>query len=111
MAIVSSVLSKEGAQRDGRFWVLETHTDQVGVVYPIRYLAPSGTLDAALNATMSARATQIGIDIGTAEAQADLDRIKVDGSLATVTTVYATISDVRAALRAAYSQPREPKPS
>jgi hypothetical protein len=102
MAIVSSVLSKEGAQRDGRFWVLEMHTDQVGVVYPIRYLAPSGTLDAALNATMSARATQIGMDIATAEAQADLDRIKADGSLATVTTVYATISDVRAALRAAY---------
>jgi hypothetical protein len=99
MPIVSSVLTTESAQRDGRHWIEERHTDQVGVVYPIRYLADAG-LDT--NAVMTARAVQIGNDLATAEANADLERIKANGSLATVTTVYAALSDVRAALRSAY---------
>jgi hypothetical protein len=41
---------------------------------------------------MTARAVQIGNDLATAEANADLERIKANGSLATVTTIYAALS-------------------
>jgi hypothetical protein len=102
MSIVSSVLSKEGAQKDGRFWVLETHTDNAGVAYQIRYLASAGTLDAMLNATMSARATQTGDSLANEEVAENIGRILIDGSLATVTAVYATLAAIRAGLRAAY---------
>ncbi len=99
MGIVSSVLVAESAQKDGRKWIQETHTDNVGLVYVIRYLAAVG-LDTA--AIMAARATQLGDDLTAAEIAANVARITADGSLATIVLNYSTALQSRTALRAAY---------
>lgn len=99
MPIVSSTVSEEVAQKDGRKWVEERHTDHVGLVYVLRYLASSGV---DINAVLSARATQILNDLVRTEIAANLSRILADGSLANVTIVYATLADIRTALREAY---------
>lgn len=99
MSIVSSSIVAQDVQRDGRIWVRELHTDQVGAQYTRQYLA--GALD-NLNAALAAYATQLAIDIATTEIGADLAAILRDGSAAVVTTVYATLAQIRTALRNAY---------
>lgn len=52
----SSVFSSGHAQRDGRRYVTETHTDDAGGVHRVEYLAAVGT---DYTAVMQARAAQI----------------------------------------------------
>lgn len=56
MSIVSSSYTVGHAQRDGRRYVTERHTDDDGGVYEVEYLAPDGT---DYQAVMQARATAI----------------------------------------------------
>jgi hypothetical protein len=42
VSIVSSVIESTSLQKDGRSWVHEIHTDQVGVKYERNYLANAG---------------------------------------------------------------------
>jgi hypothetical protein len=99
VAIVSSSLALDRAQKDGRFWVTETHTDHVGVKYLVNYLASVG-IDTS--AVLTARATQIGNDLATAETAANIAQITALGSLASPTLIYSTAAALRTALRAAY---------
>lgn len=61
--IVSSIVSSEGAQADGRFWVTETHTFDDGSTTSFVYLADKGI---GTNAVMAQRAADINAAIASA---------------------------------------------
>ena len=56
MTIVSSVIRKDSAQKDGRRHIIEVHTGDNGIEYPVRYMA--GAKD-NVNRTMNNRASKI----------------------------------------------------
>lgn len=99
MPIVSSIIADTNVQKDGRKWVREIHTDQVGVQYVRNYLA--GAAD-DLNAALAAYATQLGVDINAAEIASNVAAITVNGSVAVVTSTYSTAAQMQTALRSAY---------
>ncbi len=99
MPIVSSVIESTSVQRDGRSWVHEIHTDQVGVQYERNYLASAG-LDTA--AALSTYAAQLADDIQAREIAKNIADAATNGSLAHPTLVYSTAAQNFAALRAVY---------
>jgi hypothetical protein len=100
VSIVSSALTQELAQKDGRFWVEERHTDNLGLIWPVRYLAAIGT---NVNALLTSRAVQIAADLVAAEIASNIAAVLSNGSLATIVLNYSTIAANRSALRAAYA--------
>lgn len=100
MGIVSSSLVSAGAQKDGRFWVTETHVDQLGLKYVYQYLAATGTDTAAI---LAARAPQITQQLDDNEVAANVANIIANGSLATLTFSYSTATELRTAGRVAYA--------
>ena len=99
MPIVSSVLIEDARQADGRRWIGERHTDQVGLVYEFRYLGAAGTNAASV---MAGRVASIDAGLVSDEISSNLAAILADGRNAVVTVVYATLAQIRAALREAY---------
>lgn len=71
MAIVSTAINAGHEQIDGRRYVEELHTDHLGVVHSIEYLAAA---DADTAAIAAAHAVQIAEDMAEAEAAALLER-------------------------------------
>lgn len=67
MSIVSSTHTVGHAQIDGRRYLTERHTDHLGEVHQVEYLAAVGT---DYNAVMAARAVQIEQQLAEAEAAA-----------------------------------------
>lgn len=52
MPIISSRIAEDARQIDGRRWVREQHTDQMGVVHEVVYMAEVGqVVDLAATAT------------------------------------------------------------
>ncbi len=100
MSIVSSIIAAEAIQIDGRIWVTEVHTDQVGLTYQIVYLAPNGV---GLAAHLSASAANLSAQITAAEIANNIASVEMLGSLAVPTLVYSTVAANIAALRAAYA--------
>lgn len=99
MAIVSSIIENVGEQRDGRRWVHEKHTDQLGEVHERQWLAePDEDLDAAL----AGYAEAISGALREAEIGANMAQIKTEGSLAEVSLEHSTIAQNRAQLREEY---------
>ncbi len=70
MPIVSSTHTVGHAQADGRSYVTEQHTDDIGAVHVIEYLAVAG---ADYTAIRTARASAISQQLAEAEAQALID--------------------------------------
>ncbi len=99
MSIVSSVIASDSAQKDGRRWIRELHTDHVARVWERNYLAQSAD-DA--NAALSAYAILLNADIQAQEIGANVAQATSIGSLATVSLVYTTAAQNFAGLRAAY---------
>lgn len=99
MAIASSAIVADDAQRDGRRRVRVLHIDHVGVQYPFVYLCAAG-FDAS--AALASGATQLAADITAAEVAANIGAIVLLGSLASVSTTYSTVAQNVAALRAAF---------
>lgn len=99
MSIVSSELTEETAQTDGRKWIEERHTDHVATVHVIRYLAASG-LD--INAVMAARVGTLETALAQTEISEILQIIFLDGSEAVFTPVHATEENAKDTVRAAY---------
>lgn len=99
MSIVSSVIASTDVQRDGRKWVREIHTDQVAVQYVRTYLA--GAAD-DLNAALAAYAVILASNINLQEIASNVAAVLANGSLATISLVYSTAADNRAAGRLAY---------
>lgn len=99
MAIVSSETVSVSTQRDGRRYVLEHHTDHLGVVWPRTWLA--GAAD-NLAAALSAYATNLVEALKDREIAANIAAVLSDGSLAVTTFQHSTAAENRPALRAAY---------
>ncbi len=92
MAIVNSVFALESVQVDGRRYVRETHTDNLGLQYVINYLAAVG---ANYSAIMTARAAVIALQIADQEYADNLER-------STPLFNYQTKTEFAARFRAAY---------
>jgi hypothetical protein len=69
MSITSSIVTIEGAQRDGRRWVREVHSDGQGVAAIIDYLGASNA-GATAQTTANARATNLNESLADAEFEA-----------------------------------------
>ena len=69
MPIVSSRIAEDSRQIDGRRWVREQHTDHVGVVHEIVYIAEVGqTMDPVASAArIEAQLTEAEIAANEAE--------------------------------------------
>ena len=98
MSIVSSQVVEDHAQRDGRRAVREHHTDHLGVVHAVSYLAEAA---ADVQTALAARAPQITQVLADAEIARSMSAI-YDGNFAAVTAQHATLADIRAAIRVAY---------
>lgn len=70
MPIVSSSHVVGHAQRDGRQYVTETHTDDAGAVLVVEYLAEAGADHTAIR---NARVAAMNEQLAEAEAQALID--------------------------------------
>lgn len=99
MSIVSSIIASIDTQKDGRKWVREIHTDQVSIQYARNYLAQAAD---DLNAALAAYAIVLASNINLAEIAANVAAVMANGSLATISLVYSTAAENRAAGRLAY---------
>lgn len=99
MAITASSLVALTPLADGRRYVTEQHTDQDGLIHRLTYLA--GALD-NLQATLTARATQLFADLVDRELERNLQRILEQGSAAQLTFRYCTAGQMRAYGREAF---------
>lgn len=99
MSIVSSEILEDAAQKDGRRWIRELHIDQVARQY-IRIYLTTAAADAA--AALAAFAIQLAADLIVMEILSNIADVTSNGSLATISLVYSTAAQNRAAGRAAY---------
>jgi hypothetical protein len=99
MPIVSSTFVESLAQKDGRKYVTETHTDHLGLNWLFNWLANAG-LDP--QAAVTARGAALANQLRDAEIDANVAKIKFEGSLAAYTLNYSTATQNFAALREAY---------
>lgn len=99
MANIASSVYTASTQADGRQQVHETHTDLVGVIYTIDYLASAQD---NLSTNLAIHATNFGNDLANNEININVSQIELVGSLASPTFVYSTTAQNLAALRAAY---------
>lgn len=98
MSIVASVIVEDRAQIDGRRAVREHHTDHLGVIHAVSYLAEAL---ADVQAALTARVATLTQALADAEIARSLSFI-YEGNYAAVTAQHATLADIRAAIRAAY---------
>lgn len=98
--IISSIVAEQSQQSDGRLWVREIHTDSVGVLYFVIYLAPNAT---GIAAQLAANAVLVLAYAAQAEIGANINGVTTLGSLFAPTFVYSSVAVNVAALRAAYS--------
>jgi|SRR5579859_987671 len=98
--IVSSTIADVGGtQVDGRKYVTEHHTDLVGVVHSVTYLADSG---ADYNAILAANAAALEQSLPAAELQANIGQISTVYP-PVVTLQYTTQAAVNAEVRTTYA--------
>ena len=98
MSIASSLIVEDRAQVDGRRSVREHHTDHVGEVHAIAYLAESG---ADVSAALAPRAAQLEALLSDRDIQQNVARIMA-GDYADVSAQHASLGEIRAAIRALY---------
>lgn len=101
MSIVSSAITADNPQKDGRRWISELHTDQLGLKYPFSYLAPNAAWDAI--ATMNARVATINANLTASEIASNVAQVLLLGSLASPVLNYSTAAANFASLRTAYA--------
>lgn len=99
MPIVSSSVSSEGTQRDGRRWVHEAHTDHLGFVHARAYLAANGE---NVQENLAAYAVLIEARLTANEIAANVASVVAFGSQATTVLNYSGAAANFAALRVAY---------
>jgi hypothetical protein len=99
VTITSSETVSVSVQADGRRYVLEYHTDHLGVVHPRTWLA--GAAD-NLAAALAAFATNLVEALRQREIDANIASVMLNGSTAVTTFQHSTIAENRTALRAAY---------
>lgn len=98
MPITASIIVEDRVQRDLRRSIRERHTDHLGGVQDVAYLAEA---NADASATMAARVATIEAQLAAAELAKDIALI-LSGDYAGVTAQHVSVAEVRAALRALY---------
>lgn len=96
--ITQSTIVEDAAQRDGRRWITERHTDNAGVQHFVRYIAAAG---ADVNATMTARAPSVASELENREVTDNIRRALSDAPY-TPTTVYCSNNQLRSGVREIY---------
>jgi hypothetical protein len=99
MPIVSSTITHDNVQSDGRRAIRERHVDQVGLEYVFSYLG-AAAIDAA--ATMAARVPGINASLISNEIARNIADVSRNGMFATITLNYSTAAANASALRAVY---------
>lgn len=99
MPIVSSAIQSDSAQKDGRRWIRELHTDHLGKAWGRVYL-----VDALFDAVsaLSAYATQLASSLKQSEIDRNVQEIVAQGSLAQITLNWSTVDENFTALRGYY---------
>ncbi len=100
MSIVNSIVLSQIAQTDGRVWVTEQHTDQLGITYDIVYLAANPTIIAAHLATS---ATNVWNQLVASEIANNINMVEALGKYATPTVNYSTSAQNAATLPIIYA--------
>ena len=98
--IANSVIASQSPQADGRIWVHERHTDTLGIIYDIFYLAADAT---GLAAHLSASAAQVLANAVASEIANNISSVETIGKFAVPTFAYSTVAQNVAALRIAYA--------
>jgi hypothetical protein len=99
MAIISSAIVEDSRQSDGRRWIRERHTDQIGLVYEFAWMAASGQ-DAT--AVMTARVADINTGLIANEIASNIADVAANGSLANPVLNYSTAAANFLVLRAVF---------
>ncbi|MDP2621473.1 MAG: hypothetical protein Q8P46_15100 [Hyphomicrobiales bacterium] len=99
MPIVSSVISADDAQADGRRYIREVHTDQHGREHVVLYLAPA-VWDA--EAVMAARVASLDVGLRNGEIANNIAQAFAQGSLAVTSLEYSTVAQNGVGFRQAY---------
>lgn len=100
MSIVSSIIASQSVQTDGRVWVTEAHTDQLGVIYNITYLAQDSS---GISAHLANSATNLAAQLTANEIASNIAALTTQGKYATPTLNYSTAQANAAALCAAWA--------
>ncbi len=100
MSIVSSIIAKDITTPSGRRWILEIHTDNLGIVYEVWYSAPNAQFGTA--GPLATHAANLAADIASAEVALNIAGVLLQGSLAVPIFQYSTVAQNVAGLRAAY---------
>ena len=97
--ITLSIIASQQVQADGRIWVQEMHTDNMGVVHPITYLAAAA---ANLATALATHATNLAATLRSGELSTDVSQAQQFGSFATVTNNYSIQAESDLAIRQAF---------
>lgn len=106
MPIVSSTYEAGATQTDGRVWVHEVHTDQLGVEHTRDWLAEAG---ADLEAALAEHAAQQGTALHDGEIAANVLAVKTLGANAVLSFEHSTLAESVAAFRAGFAQSTPPE--
>jgi hypothetical protein len=99
MPIVASIVLEDAPQVDGRRWIRERHTDQVGVQHFRAYMVAAGVnVPATFPATVAILDPQLKVD----EFNVNLVLIFEKGDLATPVWQHLTIAEAGTPMRNAY---------
>ena len=101
MSIATSVILWDQRQVDGRRYVRERHTDHLGAMHHVDYLAEFGQ---DVNAGLVASGTRIEAQLAESDVARFLGEAQTLGHLATPTVQHATLAQVQAGLREAFRQ-------
>lgn len=100
MSIVSSVIADDSAQSDGRRHIREEHTDHLGAIHRIFWMATAGQ---DVSVRMAARVPEIEATLQDREMVQNVGYIMAGPDFyGLVSAQHQTLADVRAALRALY---------
>ena len=95
---MTSLIISDTIQIDGRRHIIERHVDDFGITHDYFYMAESNT---DVNAIMTARVATLEAQLVEADIQLNIQRI-LEGNYGEVINKYATLTDIRAALRNFY---------
>lgn len=99
MPIISSVITEDNRQIDGRRWICERHTNSTGSVREIRYMAGALTV---VTTIMAARVAQLDAETVQAEVNTNVAGILANGRTFVPTFLVSTLAANAAAMREAY---------
>jgi hypothetical protein len=100
-SISASVVISNDPQRDGRAWIRERHTDNLGLTHDVLYLWHS-TTDPALATLLTTHAANLAASLQAGEIAANVALVEQLGAAAVYSTNYSTQAENDLAVRQAF---------